>query len=296
MQIKHAPIRRALALGLIASSAAACGFKDRIAQKGAESGATAQDVDQKSQASVTDAETQAFKAPADSSLTPQQVDAYLRTSLLQFDLIRAEAPALHQQVQAMDERAKKGGVLSGLRNAAEGINAMSHWADLVGGSYVRSARTLKHNPAEMEYVRERMAAVSTHLAMAPAQAGVKQMADQLRQQANAMKGQPGITQEQVDAMIQQANELEKGTENSVSPALRQNLQAIHQARGNVTDAMWTQIGMVGSGIGLVALTGLGDPADTATTRKMGEIRQLYTDALANKVTPGMENKPANAQS
>jgi hypothetical protein len=29
--------------------------------------------------------------------------------------------------------------------------------DLIGGSYVRSARSLGYNPAEMEWVRERMA-------------------------------------------------------------------------------------------------------------------------------------------
>ena len=291
MQFSSPRLRRALALGLLAS-AAGCGFKDRIAQKGAESGASAEDVDQKSAVTVTDAEREAFKAPADSSITPAQVEAYLKTSLLQFDLIRSEAPALHRQVQAMDDRAKKGGVLSGLRNAAEGISAMSHWADLVGGSYVRSARTLKQNPAEMEYVRERMAAVSTYLMMRPMQDAARQQAQALRQQAQAMKGQPGIGQEQIDAMMQSANEMEQNAQTAASPALQQNVNAVHQARGNVTDPMWTQIGIAGGGMGLLALSGLGDPADTATVNKLNQFRQLYTDALANKVTPGMENKPA----
>lgn len=296
MQFRSPRLRRTLALGLLAS-AGACGIiKDKIAQKGAESGATASDVDQKSAVAVTDAEREAFTPPADSSLTPQQVEAYLRASLLQFDYIRSEAPNLQRQAQAMNERAKNGGVLSGLRNAAEGISAMTHWADLVGGSYVRSARALHQNPAEMEYVRERMAAAGGYLMMAPAQNGVKQMADQMRQQANAMKGQQGITQEQIDAMLHQADEMEKSAANSASPALQQNLQAMHQARGNVTDAMWTQIGMAGGGMGLLALSGLGDPADTATANKLNQFRQLYTDALANKVSPGMENKPAAGQS
>jgi len=296
MHFSSPRLRRTLALGLLAT-AGACGIvKDKIAQKGAESGATASDVDDKGAVAVTDAEREAFKAPADSSLTPQQVEAYLRASLLQFDYIRSEAPALHRQAQAMNERAKDGGVLSGLRNAAEGISALSHWAELVGGSYVRSARALHQNPAEMEYVRERMAAVSGHLMMAPMQNGVKQMADGMRQQANAMKGQQGVTQEQVDAMLHQADEMEKNAANSASPAIQQNLNAMHQARGNVTDAMWTQIGLAGGGMGLVALSGLGDPADTATANKLAQFRQLYTDALANKVSPGMENKPASAQS
>lgn len=291
MQFSSPRLRRTLALGLLAS-AAGCGFKDRLAQKGSESGASAEDVDQKSSVTVTEAEQAAFTAPADSSITAAQVEAYLKTSLLQFDLIRNEAPALHRQVQAMDDRAKKGGVLSGLRNAAEGISAMSHWADLVGGSYVRSARTLKQNPAEMEYVRERMAAVSTYLMMRPMQDAARQQAQALRQQAEAMKGQPGIDQTQIDAMMQSANEMEKNAETAASAALQQNINAVHQARGNVTDAMWTQIGIAGGGMGLLALSGLGDPADTATVNKLNQFRQLYTDALANKVTPGMENKPA----
>lgn len=296
MQFSSPRLRRVLALGMIAT-VAACGGNDNAADGGSESGATADEVDQKSEAGVTESERSAFTAPADSSLTPQQVDAYLRTSLLQFDLIRAEAPNLHRQAQAMEERAKDGGLMSGLRNAAQGIGAMAHWADLVGGSYVRSARTLKHNPAEMEYVRERMAAVSTYLMMKPMQDMARQSADQLRQQANAMKGQEGVTDEQVQAMLQQADQMEQNASDSnASPALRQNLDAVHRARTNVTDAMWTQIGLAGGGMGLLALTGLGDPQDTATVNKLNQFRQLYTDALANKVTPGMENKPAEGQS
>jgi hypothetical protein len=296
MHFSSPRLRRVLALGLIAT-VAACGGKDNAADGGSESGATADEVDQKSEAGVTEAERSAFTPPADSSLTPQQVDAYLRTSLLQFDLIRAEAPSLHRQAQAMEERAKDGGLISGLRNAAQGIGAMAHWADLVGGSYVRSARTLKHNPAEMEYVRERMAAVSAYLMVKPMQDMAKQSADQLRQQANAMKGQEGMTDEQVQAMLQQADQMEQNASDSnASPALRQNLDAVHRARTNVTDAMWTQIGLAGGGMGLLALTGLGDPQDTATVNKLNQFRQLYTDALANKVTPGMENKPAEGQS
>jgi hypothetical protein len=296
MHFSSPRLRRVLALGLIAT-VAACGGNDNAADGGSESGATADEVDQKSEAGVTEAERSAFTPPADSSLTPQQVDAYLRTSLLQFDLIRAEAPSLHRQAQAMEERAKDGGLISGLRNAAQGIGAMAHWADLVGGSYVRSARTLKHNPAEMEYVRERMAAVSAYLMVKPMQDMAKQSADQLRQQANAMKGQEGVTDEQVQAMLQQADQMEQNASDSnASPALRQNLEAVHRARANVTDAMWTQIGLAGGGMGLLALTGLGDPQDTATVNKLNQFRQLYTDALANKVTPGMENKPAEGQS
>ena len=291
MQFSSPTLRRSLGLGLIAVAAGACNLKDKIPGAGGDGGAAPSEVDQKSEATVTEAEQNAFKAPADSSLTPQQVEAYLRTSLTQFDLIRSEAPALHQQVAEMEKRGKSGGLISGLRNAAEGINAMSHWADLVGGSYVRSARTLKYNPAEMEYVRERMAAISGYLMTKPMQDMGKQAAQQMRQQAEAMRGQPGVDQASIDQMLQQAAEMEKNAaEENVSPAIRQNLDALHHARGKVTDAAWTQIGFASGGMGLMALSGLGDPTDTATVRKLNEFRGLYTDALNNRVTPGTENK------
>jgi hypothetical protein len=291
MQFNSPTLRRSLGLGLIAVSVGACNLKDKIpgAGAGSDGGAAPSEVDQKSEGSVTEAEANAFKAPADSSLTPQQVEAYLRTSLTQFDLIRSEAPALHQQVAEMEKRGKSGGLISGLRNAAEGIGAMSHWADLVGGSYVRSARTLKYNPAEMEYVRERMGAVSAYLMTKPMQEYGKQAAQQLRQSAEAMRGQPGVEQAQIDQMMQQAAEMEKNAqESNVSPAIRQNLDALKRARGNVTEPAWQQIGFASGGMGILALSGLGDPADTATTRKLNEFRQLYTDALNNRVTPGTE--------
>jgi len=296
MQFNSPTFRRGLGLGLIALAAGACGVKDKIPGAGGDGGAAPSEVDQKSEGAVTEAEQNAFRAPADSSLTPQQVEAYLRTSLTQFDLIRSEAPALHQQVAEMEKRGKSGGLISGLRNAAEGIGAMSHWADLVGGSYVRSARTLKYNPAEMEYVRERMAAVSGYLMTKPMQDAGKQMAQQMRQQAESMKGQPGVDQATIDQMLQSAAEMEKNSaESGVSPALRQNLDALKRARGNVTEPAWQQIGLAGGGMGLLALTGLGDPTDTATVRKLNEFRQLYTDALNNRVTPGTEvtATPAN---
>ena len=295
MQFNSPTLRRSLGLGLIAVSVGACNLKDKIPGAGRDGGAAPSEVDQKSEASVTDAERAAFTPPADSSLTPQQVEAYLRTSLTQFDLIRSEAPALHQQVAEMEKRGKSGGLISGLRNAAEGIGAMSHWADLVGGSYVRSARTLKYNPAEMEYVRERMAAVSGYLMTKPIQDAGKQAAQNMRQQAESMRGQPGVDQAQIDQMLQTASEMEKNaSEAEVSPAIRQNMDALHHARGNVTDAAWTQIGFAGGGMGLLALGGLGDPTDTATMHKLNDFRGLYTDALNNRVTPGTENKPAGS--
>ena len=173
---------------------------------------------------------------------------------------------------------------SPLTTPSQGMQAIAHWGDFVGGSFVRSARTLKYNPAEMEYVRERMAAVSMHQMTAPMQ----MTGNAIRQQANAMKGQPGVTQEQVDEMLKQADEMDKAT--APSPATQQNLNALRQARPNVSQQQWMNIGMAGGGMGLLALTGLGDPADTATARKLTEFRTLYTDALNNKTSAGMEDK------
>src|ERR1051325_7407148 len=249
MQFNSPALRRGLGLGLIALSAGACNLKDKIPGAGGDGGAAPSEVDQKSEGSVTEAEASAFKAPADSSLTPQQVEAYLRTSLTQFDLIRSEAPALHQQVAEMEKRGKSGGLISGLRNAAEGIGAMSHWADLVGGSYVRSARTLKYNPAEMEYVGERMGAVSAYLMTKPMQEYGKQAAQQIRQSAEAMKGQPGVDQATIDGMLQQAAEAEKNAaQSNASPATQQNLHVLKRARGNVTEPAWQQIGFASGGM------------------------------------------------
>lgn len=285
MQFTSKRLRRSLGLGLIAVAAGACGFKDKLAQA-RDSGAAPSDVNQKTEVAVTDQERAAFTPPADSSITPQEVEAYLKTSLLQFDLLRSEAPKMHQQVADMDKRAKDGGLINGLRNVTEGMNALAHWGDFVGGSYVRSARTLKYNPAEMEYVRERMSALSGYYMTQP----MRGMGASLRQQAQAMKGQPGVDASTVQSLLAQADSMDKQAE--PSPAVKQNLQALHGARPNVSNAMWQQIGLVGGGMGLVALSNLGDPADTSTTRKMNEFRTLYTDALNNKVTPGQEDKPA----
>ena len=117
----------------------------------------------------------------------------------------------------------------------------------------------------------------------------KQMSQQLRQQAEAMRGQPGVEQAQIDQMLQSAAEMEKSSaESGASPAIQQNLNTLKQARSNVTEAAWTQIGFAGGGMGLLALSGLGDPTDTSTVRKLNEFRALYTDALNNRVTPGTE--------
>ncbi len=291
--MKLHPLRLARTLATSAAMIAlvACGGAD----KGDESGATPDDVDQETPIAVTDEEIAAFTAPADSSLTPQQIEAYLQTSLLQYDLIRKEAPELHKKAQAMEARAKEGGALAGLRNMADAGSLLMGAGELIGGSFVRSARTLKQNPAEMEYVRDRMGEVSGYLMARSMHEAQARLPAQMRQQAEQLRGTPGFTKEQIDEMIKQADDMERElAANRLGGAAARNVEALRRARGNVTEAMWTQIGFAGGAQGIIALNGLADPADTAATRKLDEFRRIYTDALANQVSPGMENAPAEA--
>jgi len=255
-----------------------------------------EDVDRDAPATVTEREQNAFRAPADSSLTPQQVEAYIKTSLTQFDLIRSEAPKLHARVAEMEKRGEKGGLISGLRNAAAGGQLMMQTADLIGGSFVRSARALGYNPAEMEYVRERMGEVSGYLIAKPMLEQQGSMAQTIRQQAEAMRGQPGFDEAQIQQMLQSADEMEKSAKEGgdVARSTLANYQVLRRFRPNVTDAMWLNVGIAGGASGLLGLSGLSDPNDADAQKKLDEYRAVFTDALANKVTPGTEPTPAPA--
>jgi ElaB/YqjD/DUF883 family membrane-anchored ribosome-binding protein len=271
---------------------AACGGGDAAENDVA---ATPEEVDQDAPATVTEKELAAFTAPADSVLTPRQVEAYIKTGLLQFDLIRKEAPRLHQKAAEMEKRAKDGGALADLRNLAEGAGVMMQGADLIGGSFVRSARTLGYNPAEMEWVRDRMAEVSGYLIAKPMQAQAATMAQAMRQQAEAFRGQPGFSDAQIEEMIKNADEQLRAAqdESQLSAAARRNYEVLKSFRGNVSDPMWVGLGIAGGSGGLLGLSGLADPQDTAAQNKLTEYRRVFTDALANRVSPGMENaKPA----
>lgn len=290
-------VRRASAAALLLL--AACGGDGVEERANDTSAARVSEVDQKSSAVATDAEMASFKEPADSVLTPEQVNAFLRTSLLQFDLIRAEAGKYHEQAARMAQRAEKNkdGVVSGFRNMVDGAQMLVGWGDLVGGSYTRAARSQGYNPAEMEWVRQRMGEVSGYMMMRPMyEAGVSTAAA-LRQQAEQYRGQPGFSDADVAEMMRNADEMEKQARESVAAgAVARNLEVLHQARPNVTDHMWTAVSLAG-GAGLLGLTGLSDPADTTATRQLTEWRQVFTDALADRVTPGMEadKKPGDAR-
>lgn len=283
-------IRSFAAAGAVLAVAACFGGGDKT-----ESGASADDVDEGTSIEVTDKELAAFKAPADSAITAEQVEKYLKTSLLQYDYIRKEAPEIHQKVAEMEKRGKDGGVLSGLRNMADGMGVLNQMGQVVGGSFIRSARALGYNPAEMEYVRERMAEVSGYLMTKPLQEQAAAYPQMLRQQAEEMRKVPGMTEEQINEMLQQADQMEKeAAANAQSGgAAQRNYEVLRKARSNVTDPMWTTVGFAGGAQGILALTGLGNPQDAEAQKKFDEFRQVYTDALANKVSPGMENQPAS---
>ncbi|HEX2201880.1 MAG TPA: hypothetical protein VHG91_01210 [Longimicrobium sp.] len=294
----HAPrLRRRFAvLGLAAL--AACGGADEPADDA--SGATPEDVDQEASATVTEEELAKFRAPADSVLTPKQVEAYIRTSLLQFDLVNKESARLHAKVEKMEERGKDGGVLSGFRNLTEGMATMGQAADLIGGSFVRSARTLGYNPAEMEWVRERMGDVTGYLVAKPILQGQADMAKSIRQQVEeARRAGPasGYSEEMLRQMLANADEMERTAlqNTEIARATLRNYEVLRSTRSNVTDPMWLAVGMAGGASGLLSLSGLGDPQDTTVQRQLGEYRRVFTDALDNKVSQGMENTPAQAE-
>ena len=285
----HTPraLRRAAGAGLL-FFVAACGGGDQAASR---STADPDEVDQSTPIAATEQEQSAFNAPADSLITEAQVNAYLRATLTQFDLIRSEAPALHQRIARMEERGKNDNVASGLRNMTEAAGLISEMGELVGGSYVRSSRALGYNPAEMEWVRERMNEITGYMMLRPMYQSAIESAQQLRQQAEQYRGQEGFAEEQINEMIRNADQMEREARQNMaeqSGAAARNLEVLRRARPNVTDHMWAVVAFAGGGTGLFALSGLGDPADTTAQRQLSEWRQVYADALNNRVTPGME--------
>jgi len=276
---------RALALLPVALTAlAACSHKDAADVKPA-------DVDPKQSATPTEQEAAAWKEPADSALTEQQVKAYLQVAMLQFDLVRKEAPALHQQVAEMDRRGKEGGVLNGFTNIVQAGTALAHGADLLGGSYVRAARTLGYNPAEMEWVRERMGEVGGYYMAKPMIAAQVQAAEQMKAQADQMAATSGLTAEQVAQMKQSAEEMRTSAATNDQPRhVLANSALVHRVRPGVSDQMWSQVGLFGGASGFAALVGLSDPKDTEAQKKLDEFRNLFQATMDNRTLPGLEDK------
>ncbi len=284
--------RRTLLVGLLAVTALGCGkSKDKMT-------VTPDEVDQDSPVTLTDDERAKFTAPTDSLLSGDQVTSYLKASLLQFDLIRKQSATWHQKAAEIEARQKEGGTLGGLRNAMEAGRLMMNFADVIGGSYIRASRTLGYNPAEMDWVRERMAEVGGYAAvtkpmMAAMKANQSQMQasiDDLRKQMAAAKaaGEEQVySDEDIERMAANAQSASSEMATGTTPAMLANLEVLHKTKPAGTDAMWGTVGIAGGAMGLMALGGLADPADTSATRKLTEFRRVYEDALANRVSPGM---------
>lgn len=283
-------LRRVALLGAGAFLLAGCGGDS------AEMDATPDDIDEDAPAAVTDDELQAFRAPADSVVTEAQVTAYLKTSLLQFDLIRKESATWHAKAEEMKKREEQGGTLGQLRNLATAGSTFAHLGDVLAGSFVRSARTLGYNPAEMEWVRERMAEVGGYLLAQPMRQAAVQSAQQLREQASTLRqqiaaGASGFSEADIEQMLASADEMEAEMNQQAAGALKANAELLHRIRPAVTEPMWGTIGVASGAMGLAALGGLGDPNDAEAQKKLDEFRRIYEDALANRVSPGMEVKP-----
>src|SRR5690606_3475646 len=105
-----APRLRVLATMMACASLVACGGD------ASDLDVEVSEIDQESSVAVTDEELASFQAPRDSVLDDSQVVAHLRTSLLQFDLIREESARLRDEVQAIEDRSSGGGALSQLQN------------------------------------------------------------------------------------------------------------------------------------------------------------------------------------
>lgn len=278
-------ISRTLVWGVllcVGSFAAGCG--------GGET--TPEDVDENTPVAITEAEYDAFDAPADSVLTDDQVEQYLKTSLLQFDLIRKHSERIHERVDRMEKRDQEGGAMAGLRNMMDAGRTVMEFGNVVGGSFIRSARTLGYNPAEMEWVRERMTETASYMAYAPAREGMLQGAQEARAGFEAMRDAEGsgYSAEEIEAMLQNVDEMERSLDTEPAGAVARNIAVLHRARPNVTDEMWTAIGLSTGAMGLMGLSGLADPNDEEAQAKLDEFRTLYTDALENRVTPGMERE------
>lgn len=280
-------LRRATAAGMLLF-AAACGGADAPEEQ--SQAANAEAVDAKSSAAITESEQASFTPPADGVLTARQVDAFLRTTLVQFDLLRQEAPRFHEKLAQVEQRAEGGGMIAGLRNAVDAGGALVGYADLVGGSFVRSARSQGLNPAEMEWVREQMSEVSGHLAMRPFHESMVEQARAIRAQAEQYRGQPGFDDATIQGMLQSADQAEREAREQMEAAgaVSRNVEVLRAARPNVTDHMWGAVALAGGAGGLLGLQGLAEPNDTTAQRQLDEWRRIYTDALANQVTPGLE--------
>lgn len=254
-------------------------------------GTSTEDVDETTPVEVTDEERSAFRAPADSVLSDEQVTMFLNASLLQFDLIREHSAALHDRLAKMEKRSEEGGAFAGLRNLMDAGRTAAEFADVFGGSYIRASRTLGYNPAELEWVREQLAETASYFAFAPVGASLDQSLQEARASLAAMQAELEEAEvEDESGMADLLSDMESDqtwAEMMPQGAVARNMEIIRRTRPEVTDPMWAAIGFSAGTLGFV---GLSDPNDPEVQEKLDEFRQLFTDALANRVSPGMESE------
>jgi hypothetical protein len=208
------------------------------------------------------------------------VDLYLRTTLGQLELIRAEAPAAREQME-LAKRARAQSPPSTPR-ARRPKTPQAVWSDFVDATFVRSARKLGYRPAELLYVRDRFAAVSGSLMASEAHAFKDDGAALFRQQAEMMRGTPGVTQAQIDMMLQAADRAEHQAVPKTPPRLVQNLAVLRQAHAGLSDDSWGRITGVAAG---VEVSDLGQLPETEASRRLDDLRELHLGALENR-NPG----------
>jgi hypothetical protein len=248
-------------------------------------------IDPTSPPETTPEEAAGFHAPVDGLLSEAQITAYLRTSLLQFDLLREESGRIARAVERMESREGSGRGLARIQNMLAATNTLVQAAELVGGSFVRSARTLGYNPAEMDWVREQLAEISATLMMASMQDGAARAAEELREQVRTVREQqpggppPDGTAEYLQQLLVTADEIEAASHHGNASAPTAGVQALRLARPAVTDEMWLAIGFAGGASGLMALTGWSDPENSGLQARLGEWRRLFEDALENRASP-----------
>jgi hypothetical protein len=228
---------------------------------------------------LTASERAAFKPPADSSLTVAQVDEYLRTTLAQLELLRREGPAERARLATVQrERAQSPAAAKGPRRKSR----QALWGDFVDAAFIRSARKLRYAPAELLYVRRRISAVGGHLLAGEMHDSKDDAAALFRQQAEAMRSTPGVSQAQIDAMLRAAEQAERQTARPADPRLVRNVEVLRQAHAGVHDAAWSSIAGVAAG---VRITELGKAPEAEFTRGLDELRRLHLDALENRGPP-----------
>ena len=251
------PVRVALAAALLL--AGGC-FRDHPGDAGA----------------LTAAERAAFVVPADSSLTSAQVDAYLETVIAQLALIQEEGAEVRSgQIRP---ETTTGSALSGDGGRGR-VTEQARWSDFVDATFVRAARRAEHRPAEQLYVRDRISATGSYIRAAKAHAGAGESAALFRQQAESMRGTPGVTEEQIAAMLRAAQRAEQPQERPVRPRLEQNLAVLRRSRPALSEDAWVRIaGVAGGG----EISELGSLPDSVARNRLQELLRLHRAALESQ--------------